>query len=368
MPKTDVYLLFGGRSGEHEVSVLSARNVLAAMDPNKYNVNCIGITREGRWLLLPQPQQALTEGLERAGGHPVTLAGDPTACSLLPIGQADERLPAMAGAGMPVFFPVLHGPFGEDGTVQGLLELAGVPYVGCGVLASAVGMDKAVARALFRQAGLPMTAGLVVLRRRWEAEPAAVRRQIEQTLGYPCFVKPCNLGSSVGISKVVGGGELDAAIDLACRYDRKVLVEQAVDAREIECSVLGNDDPIASLPGEIVPGADFYSYEAKYLDDTSELIIPADLGPELGRQVQEMAVRAFQAIDGSGMARVDFFLERGSDRLLINEVNTIPGFTRISMYPKLWEASGIGYSELIDRLIALALERHADRQRMSTVR
>ncbi|OTA40676.1 MAG: D-alanine--D-alanine ligase A, partial [Symbiobacterium thermophilum] len=265
------------------------------------------------------------------------------------------------------FFPVLHGTYGEDGTIQGLLEMANVPYVGCGVLASSVAMDKGVAKALFRQAGLEVGPYRVYLRRDWEQRPDEVKADIAAHLPrYPLFVKPANLGSSVGITKVKGPEDLDRAMAEAARFDRRIIVEQGIDAREIEVAVLGNDDPIASVPGEVIPGAEFYDYQDKYFNGAAEIRIPADLPDDLAAEIRRQAIVAFKAIDGSGMARVDFFLERGTNRILINEVNTIPGFTNISMYPKLWEASGISYSELLDRLIELALERHADKNRNAT--
>lgn len=376
--RTRVYLVFGGRSGEHEVSLMSARNVMEALDQERYEVVPIGITKEGRWLLTGDPMRALVEGVEQAGGIPVALLGDPTLRMLVPVAAggagapglpaapaaAHPPIPAAAPAGAPaVFFPVLHGPYGEDGTIQGLLEMAGVPYVGCGVLASSVGMDKAVAKALFVQAGLRVVPWLVVLRLRWEREPEAVVADVEGRFGYPCFIKPVNLGSSVGVSKAKDREGLRAAMDLAARFDRKILVEQAITAREIEVSVLGNDDPQVSIPGEIIPGHEFYDYEDKYYDDKSQLRIPADLTPEQTAEVRRMAAAAFRAIDGAGMARADFFLDRETGELYLNEVNTIPGFTRISMYPKLWEASGLPYPQLVDRLIQLGLERWQEKQR-----
>lgn len=365
-----VYLIFGGRSGEHEVSLMSARNIMEALDKSRYEVVPIGISKAGRWILSGDPLAALTQGVEAAGGLPVALPGDPTIPSLLP--TLPERSTSAPPAGdtratdpadVPVFFPVLHGPMGEDGTIQGLLELAEVPYVGCGVLASAAGMDKAVAKALFAQAGLPVVPGLVVLRSRWEREPAAIIAEVEATLGYPCFIKPANLGSSVGVSKAKDRTSLAAALGEACRFDRKILAEQAVHAREIEVSVLGNEDPVASLPGEIIPGGEFYDYQDKYFDGKAQLCIPAELTAAQTADVQAMAVQAFRAVEGCGMARVDFFQDRGSGQFFVNEVNTIPGFTRISMYPKLWEVSGLPYGGLLNRLIDLALERFSDRQR-----
>ncbi|MFZ5826095.1 MAG: D-alanine--D-alanine ligase family protein [Bacillota bacterium] len=363
--KTRVYLVFGGRSGEHEVSLMSAKNVMQALDKTKYEVVPIGITKEGQWLLTGDPMKALTEGVEQAGGFPVGLLGDPTRRELVPIGDGESPLsPTTEPA---VFFPVLHGTYGEDGTIQGLLEMANVPYVGCGVLASSVGMDKGVAKALFQQAGLAVAPYKVYLRKHWEEQPEALLDDVEATFGkYPVFVKPANLGSSVGISKAKNREELRKAMVEAARFDRRILVEEGLNAREIELSVLGNDDPIASIPGEILPGHEFYDYQDKYFDNLSRTQVPADIPEDLAREFQRQAIVAFKAIDGAGMARVDFFLEKGTNRILLNEVNTIPGFTRISMYPKLWEASGISYSELCDRLVQLALERHADKNRNAT--
>jgi D-alanine-D-alanine ligase len=352
-------LLFGGRSGEHDVSLTSAASVLQALDPAKYEVVPIGITREGRWRVGSGALNLLPEVLEN--GQAVTPAVDPTGPKLIPL-QASLPAPD-ARPDVDVIFPLLHGTFGEDGTVQGLLELAGVPYVGAGVLGSAVGMDKDVMKRLFRDAGLPVVPWVLVLRRDWEKDPADTRKHIEKRLRYPLFVKPVNLGSSVGISKMHGAKELPAALDLAAQYDRKILVEKAVDAREIECSVLGNDSPQASVPGEVVPVNEFYDYEAKYVKEGSELIIPARLTPRQTKRVQELAVRAFQAIDCAGMGRVDFLLDRKTGKIFVNEINTIPGFTPISMYPKLWEASGLSYPQLLDRLIELALERQQEKTR-----
>ena len=342
MSKTRVAVLFGGRSGEHEVSIRSAASVIEALDKEKYEVIPLAITPEGRWLppaesvrLLPADSQ---DSLSTETS--VALSKEPGATS-----------------GVEVVFPVLHGTFGEDGTVQGLLELADVAYVGAGVLASAAGMDKDVMKRLFRERGLPCVEYAAVLRgRRHEAIG-----ELEQRFGYPMFVKPANLGSSVGISKAKDREGLRQALDLAAEYDRKLVVEPAIEGPELECSVLGNDEPEASVPGEIKPGAEFYSYEAKYLDETSELIIPAALTDKQTREVQRLAVAAFEAIEGSGLARVDFFVEESTGRVLLNEINTMPGFTSISMYPKLWEASGLSYADLIDRLIELAKQRHAEK-------
>jgi D-alanine-D-alanine ligase len=379
-----VGVIFGGRSGEHEVSLASARSVMAAMDKNKYEAVPIGITKEGRWLLggdsLQMLEQAVREGMQpeeiaARALHPrelvpvssvgLTAAGNPQN-PLARDEHADGRRPTIL-ASLDVAFPVLHGPFGEDGTVQGLLELADIPYVGAGVMASAVGMDKAAMKDIFKAHDLPIVRHQVILRKVWEANPGRVVREAEAVFAYPCFVKPACLGSSVGVTKAHDRAELAAGLAEAARYDRKIIVEEGVlHTREIECSVLGNDDPIASVPGEIVPSREFYDYAAKYLDNASRLLIPAPLSPALAARVQELAIAAFKAIDGAGMARVDFLLNSVSGDLYLNEINTIPGFTAISMYPKLWEASGISYPELIDRLIALALERHADRARSVT--
>jgi len=360
MRKIRVGLLFGGRSGEHEVSLTSATSVLEALDRDKYDVILIGITREGQWRLARRSDEPLRSVL--AEGHPVVPSADPTDPRLILL-DSPGTLGQGEGPRVDVIFPVLHGTFGEDGTIQGLFELANIPYVGAGVLGSATGMDKEVMKRLFREAGVPVVNWILVLRSRWEKDRASLRRLIERDLRYPLFVKPANLGSSVGISKVHGPSELDAAIDLAAQYDRKILVENGVNAREIECSVLGNERPEASVPGEVVPVNEFYDYEAKYIKKGSKLIIPADLTAHQTKRAQELAIRAFRAIDCAGMARVDFLLDRKTGRFYVNEINTIPGFTPISMYPKLWEASGLPYPRLLDRLIELALERHQEKAR-----
>jgi D-alanine-D-alanine ligase len=358
-------LLFGGRSGEHEVSLTSAASVIKALDPEKYEIIPIGITREGAWRVgasarkLLESPRALPAILEN--GQPVTASVDPQRPALLALNS--QSATGKSTPAVDVVFPLLHGTFGEDGTVQGLLELAGIPYVGAGVLGSAAGMDKDLMKRLFRDAGLPVVPWVLVMRGEWEAEPARVRKLVRRPLRYPLFVKPANLGSSVGISKVHNSKELGSAIDLAARYDRKVIVENGIEAREIECSVLGNDRPVASLPGEVIPVNEFYDYEAKYVKEGSQIVIPARLTRAQARRVQEFSVRAFQAIDCAGMARVDFLLDRKSGKLWVNEINTIPGFTPISMYPKMWEASGLAYPQLLDRLIELALERHRDKNR-----
>lgn len=364
MRKIRVGVLFGGRSGEHEVSLMSARSVMSALDKDKYEVIPLGITKQGSWLAAGDPMKELEAMAQETSSHqdqPAPIQGE-----LVP--QRRELVPGVQRTGIPhvdVIFPALHGPYGEDGTVQGLLELADIPYVGAGVLGSAVAMDKAVMKAVFRAEGLPIADYVLVMRWDWEENPRQVIQRIEEGLGYPCFVKPANLGSSVGISKVHEAAELPAALDDAARYDRKILVEEAINAREIECSVLGNDHPIASVPGEVVPKREFYDYVAKYFDESTELIIPADLPPQKAAEVQQLAVRAFVVLDLAGMARADFLLCRDTGQVYVNELNSIPGFTHASMYPKLWEASGIPYPALLDRLIQLALERHRDRSRIS---
>ncbi len=364
--KLRVGVIFGGQSGEHEVSLVSAQGIMEAMDKERYEIIPVGVTKEGRWLTSGEPMKLLQSG--GPGVSAQVAEAQPMTRGLAPRSRRD-LVPGTCETGFPqvdVVFPVLHGPYGEDGTVQGLLELAGIPYVGAGVLGSALGMDKIAMKAVFASHGLPVVEQVALKRRDWEQDPEAMMELVEKELGYPCFIKPANLGSSVGISKVHRRSELAPSLALAARYDRRMLAERAVDAREIEVSVLGNDEPIASVPGEIIPCREFYDYIAKYIDDRSELIIPADLPPAMTRRIQELAIAAFLAVDCAGMARVDFFLDKDTQELYLGELNTIPGFTPISMYPKLWEASGISYSELIDRLIELALERHADNSRSET--
>jgi len=388
--KIRVGVLFGGRSGEHEVSLLSAASVLNAIDRSKYEVVPIGISKEGRWLtsvhaerllegkhhedksLRAGDPEATTSAAVLASGDavivpPVPSSGDDRH-SLIPFSGNESSGTAKHAIDVDVIFPVLHGTFGEDGTIQGLLELADIPYVGAGVLGSAAGMDKDVMKRLFAAAGLPIVKHVTVLRSQWQQDRKRVTREIEKQLKYPLFVKPANLGSSVGISKAHNRKELAPAMELAAGYDRKIVIEQGVGgkkrkAREIECSVLGNDSPEASIAGEIVPVKEFYDYAAKYLDEGSELIIPAKLSKRRMKEVQEMAIAAFQAVDCSGLARIDFLLDPKSDKLYLNEINTMPGFTSISMYPKLWAASGIEYPKLIDQLIQLALERYAEKKK-----
>jgi len=397
MAKLRVGILFGGRSGEHEVSLLSAASVLNAIDKTKYEVVPIGITKEGHWLTAEHAERLL-KGEEQADKsvRPTQdkhlRAGDPDAtpgAAVLASGEAvvvppepvqrDGLAPFQTEAStlrrasdrainVDVIFPVLHGTFGEDGTIQGLLELADIAYVGAGVLGSAAGMDKDVMKSLFRASGLPMVKHVTVLRGQWEGEPKRVQKLVESKLKYPVFVKPANLGSSVGISKAHDRKELGPAIAEAAKFDRKIVIEEGVGgkknrAREIECSVLGNDDPIASLAGEIIPCKEFYDYDAKYLVEGSEAVIPAKITKAEMRTVQRLAIAAFQAVDCKGLARVDFLMDPKSRKIYVNEINTMPGFTAISMYPKMWAASGVSYPELIDRLIQLGIERQEDKKR-----
>jgi D-alanine-D-alanine ligase len=350
-----VGVLFGGRSGEHEVSLASAASVIRGLDPDKYEAVPIGISKDGHWLVGQGAVKMLPEVLR--GGRRVMLTADPTEAALMPLdrGAGAQRL--------DVIFPVLHGTFGEDGTIQGMLDLAGLPYVGAGVLGSAIGMDKDVAKRLCEAAGIPVVPWVTVHRWDWGKNPEKIKANIEEKFSYPVFVKPATLGSSVGMTKVHNSAELGPALDLACEFGMKILVEKAVSAREIEVSVLGNHEPKASVPGEIVPHREFYDYTAKYLEDGTQLLIPAHLKPTQVQKIQSVAVQAFEALELAGMARVDFFLEKKGGKLFLNEVNTIPGFTSISMYPKLWEASGIPFRELIDRLIELAFELHRERAR-----
>ena len=360
LKKIRVGVLFGGRSGEHEVSLASAQGIMGAMNTAKYEIVPIGITKAGQWLTGKDIHQRL---LDAAAGHPVL--AEATAVTK-PSTENALALPISETGPLDVIFPVLHGPFGEDGTVQGFLELVGVPYIGAEVTASAVGMDKAISKKVFEADGLPILPYCVFSRRQWHNQPESVLDMCEAALTYPMFVKPANLGSSVGVHKAKGRDDLRAGLTDAAHYDRKLIVEQGVEAREIEVSVLGNDDPIASVPGEIVASREFYSYAAKYLDNQSDLLIPAPLSPEQTEQAQQLALAAFKAVDGAGLARCDFLLDKASGELYLNEVNTMPGFTPISMYPKLWEASGLSYSQLIERLIDLALERFEDKQQSKT--
>jgi D-alanine-D-alanine ligase len=365
-----VGVLFGGRSGEHEVSLQSAKAVMAALQRAGHEVVPIGITREGRWLVGGDPMRALSSGERSDSERTATMLPEPGRTGLVAVSEREDGLEPLGQAppigSLDVIFPVLHGTFGEDGTVQGLFELASVPYAGAGVLGSALGMDKVVQKTLWRGLGLPVVDYLSVLRRDVELDSQSVLKRIEHELGYPCFTKPANLGSSVGVSKARDRRELEEGLRAAARYDARLLIERAIDARELEVGVLGNDDPIASIVGEILPGAEFYTYRAKYLDEGSQAIIPADIPPEVAEEVRRLALRAFKAIEANGLARVDFFLERGSERIYLNEINTMPGFTQISMYPKLWEASGVSFAELVSRIAELGLERFAERARNQT--
>jgi D-alanine-D-alanine ligase len=391
MSKIRVGILFGGRSGEHEVSLLSAASVLQAIDKDKYEVVPIGITKDGKWLTSADAENLLQGKLMIEPRH--LRAGDPKTTQVAavltqgeavvvppePVHRERGLMPFQTDAALlrrasdrainvDVIFPVLHGTFGEDGTIQGLLELADIAYVGAGVLGSAAGMDKDIMKSLFLAAELPIVKHVTILRSEWGKDPKTVQKYVESKLKYPLFVKPANLGSSVGISKAHNGKELGPAIEEAAKFDRKIVIEQGVGgakkkAREIECSVLGNDEPAASIAGEIVPVKEFYDYNAKYLEEGSELIIPAKLTKTETKKVQELAVKAFKAVDCSGLARVDFLMDPTTRKIYLNEINTMPGFTAISMYPKLWAASGLKYPDLIDRLIRLGIERHADKKK-----
>jgi D-alanine-D-alanine ligase len=391
MVKLRVGILFGGRSGEHEVSLLSAASVLNAIDKEKYDVVPIGITKDGRWLtaehaenllqgkLMLEPRNLRAGDPETTPSAAVLARGEAVVVPPEPVHRQTGLVPFQTDAAMmrrasdrainvDVIFPVLHGTFGEDGTIQGLLELADIPYVGAGVLGSAAGMDKDIMKSLFIAAGIPIVKHVTILRSAWEKDPKKVQKLMESKLTYPVFVKPANLGSSVGISKAHNRKELGPAIEEAAKFDRKIVIEQGVGgkkekAREIECSVLGNDEPVASVPGEIVPGKEFYDYTAKYVDEGSQLIIPAKLTKAETKKVQDMAVAAFKAVDCSGLARVDFLMDPKTQKIYLNEINTMPGFTSISMYPKLWAASGLDYADLIDRLIQLGIERHEDKKK-----
>lgn len=361
MTRLRIGVLFGGRSTEHEVSILSAQSIIAAMDSERFEPVPLYIDENGRWLVGGSINRLVSAD---AASEYVYLPPDPTQRSLV---SAQNGIPA--GPSLPpldVVFPVFHGLNGEDGTIQGVLELANLPYVGAGVLGSALGLDKIYMKRAFAAAGLPTVDYLPVTRRQYERNPDAFIALAEERIGYPCFSKFANSGSSVGTTKAHNRAELVSGLRLASSFDRKLLVERAVDARELEVSVLGNDDPEASVVGEVVPAHEFYDYEAKYLDEGSRLFIPATIEAKVAHDVRGLAVRAFQAVDAAGMARVDFFLERKTGRILVNELNTIPGFTRISMYPKLWEASGVSYPRLIERLVDLAIERFNDKQRSQT--
>lgn len=359
--KIRVGLIFGGRSGEHEVSFCSASSIIKAINKDKYTVVPIGITKEGRWISPQDSELALRSG-KIEGKSTVILLNDPSGNALIRTtnNQRSDKSPALER--VDVIFPALHGPYGEDGTVQGLLEVANIPYVGAGVAASAISMDKDLMKTIFQQRGLPILKWMTIRRKEWQKDKEKILSSIENGFEYPLFVKPTNLGSSVGITKVHKKEELEGAIDLASSYDRKILIEEGLEeVREVECGVLGNDEPRASVAGEVRPAGEFYDYNSKYIDKETQLIVPADLPDGVSQEVQEIALRAFKAVDAAGMARVDFFVSKKENKIYLSEINTIPGFTSVSMYPRLWEASGIPYSELIDRLIQLALERHQDK-------
>jgi D-alanine-D-alanine ligase len=373
--KLRVGVIFGGRSGEHEVSVRSAQTVIEAMDARKYEVVPIAITKEGRWLspaetiaLLPEEiKRLLTAETTSEESQPSTLIGDLSGNNLV---QQDKDYQRQNTKPLDVVFPVLHGTYGEDGTIQGWLEMVGMPYVGCGVLASSCGMDKVTMKALFRDAGLPICNYTWFLRKAWEDDKASILRRVQRSVGFPCFVKPANLGSSVGISRATDKASLEKAIELAARYDRKIIVEEGLDAREIECAVIGNEAPEASLPGEYVvrdKAAAFLDYTEKYSNTGHvEFVVPAPLSKALIRRIQRLATQAFQAVDGSGLARVDFFLRRDTGELILNELNTLPGLTDVSGFPKMWAASGLPFSQVLDRLIQLALDYYQDKLRNET--
>lgn len=359
MTRERVAVVFGGRSGEHEISLRSARTIVAALDPAKHEVIPVGIDKQGRWRtgpeLLPVLARAERELVTLPPvGTEVTLVVDPTAPGLLPLGGG-TRIP------IDVVFPILHGTFGEDGAVQGLFEMAGVPYVGAGVLGSAAGMDKGTTKALLEQAGVPVCRWIVVRAGRDTSD--ALRERIEQRLGFPCFVKPGNLGSSVGITKVHAPGELAAALAEAAHYDSAIIVEEAIDGRELECAVLGNEQPETSVLGELIPSKEWYDYEDKYVGTGTRVVIPAEVDPATAAEARRLAGLVFETVGCSGLARVDFFLERRTSRLYVNEINTMPGCTPSSMFPKMWEATGVPFATVVERLLALAHERHAERTR-----
>lgn len=359
--KIRVGLIFGGRSGEHEVSFCSASSIIKAIDKDKYTVVPIGITKEGKWISPQDSELALQSG-KVEGRNTVILLNDPSGKALVRIDNNQRLDRSSTLEKLDVIFPVLHGPYGEDGTVQGLLELTDIPYVGAGVAASAISMDKDLMKIIFKQKGLPILKWLTIKRKEWQKDKEKILSLVQDDFKYPLFVKPTNLGSSVGITKVHKKGELEKAIDLASSYDRKILIEEGLEeVREIECSVLGNDEPRASVVGEVRPAGEFYDYDSKYIDEGTQLIVPADLPDGVSQEVQEIALHAFKAVDAAGMARVDFFITKKENKIYLSEINTIPGFTSVSMYPRLWKASGIPYPDLIDQLIQLAIERHQDK-------
>ena len=359
MKKLNVALVFGGKSGEHEVSLASVSSIYSFIDKEKYDVFTIGITKQGKWLYYKGDVENIKNGQWEK------LSDDKVLINMIPTNNKDVGLYFDNGEfkNIDVIIPVLHGPYGEDGSIQGLFEISNIPYVGCRVLASSVGMDKLVCKKVFDKEGFPQVKYTYTTKWDYEKDTNGVLNNIQKSLSYPMFIKPANLGSSVGISKASNAEELKNAIEFALRYDQRIVIEQGIDAREIEVSVLGNDEIFASIPGEIIPSKDFYDYESKYLDGASKLLIPADLSEDKMREIKDIAIKAFKAIDGCGLSRIDFFVDKKDDKLYINEINTMPGFTNISMYPKLCEASGVKYSQLIDKLISLALEKHEEKSR-----
>jgi D-alanine-D-alanine ligase len=364
LSKTRVGVLFGGRSGEHEVSLMSAASIMRTLLSAGYEVVPIGIDKAGRWLM-PADNEAALRGIMASDAEPVVMLPQPGEASIVTLNPGEHSI--QKAVSVDVIFPAMHGTYGEDGSIQGLLEMADLPYVGAGVLASAVGMDKDIQKRLYREAGVPVLDFKMFLRSEFEKNPDGVIEQIEAQFTYPLFVKPCNLGSSVGVHKARDAASLKEALEDASLYDRKILIEEcAVDCHEIECSVLGNDDPVASMPGEIIPAREFYDYAAKYIDGRSYSQIPARLPAGVIEKVRELSVKCYKLIDCAGMARVDFFVSKDGHAVWVNELNTIPGFTKISMYPKMWEGTGLTYEELLTRLIDLALERHKDKNRRVT--
>lgn len=356
--KKRIGILFGGRSSEHEVSVASANSILNVIDTAKYEIELIGITKKGEWVVADDARKLLN-GEQVNPSSRLFIPADPVENKFAVLDNKNDAIDGFIGR-LDAVFPILHGPYGEDGTIQGLLEIAGIPYVGAGVAASAVGMDKILMKHIFIAHGLPTVDSIHFLRKEWHSGKERLKQLITGKIKFACFVKPANAGSSIGITKVHSLDELDSAVELAAEFDRKILVERGIEGREIECSVLGNDHPEASVPGEIIPSNEFYDYDAKYINDSSELIIPAKLSNETTKRVRELSVMAFKALDCAGMARVDFLIEESTGKVYLNELNTIPGFTSISMYPKMWEASGLTYTDLVKKLIDLAFERFED--------
>lgn len=366
--KIRVGVIFGGRSGEHEVSIISAESVMKALDKNKYEVIPIGITKKGKWISGPNAVKTLKTGLRgKLAIIEKMVTPDATKKSLVAVKNNKLVSKHTSQNKIDVIIPILHGPYGEDGTVQGLFELANIPYVGAGVLGSAIGMDKVIQKKLFKQAGLPVVKFISFVKTEWLKNKKRIIKNIKDNLGFPCFTKPANLGSSVGIAKIHSHNELKKGVENALKYDRKVIVEKGVkNAQEIEISVLGNDHPTVSVPGEIIPSKEFYDYYAKYIDGASKIIIPAKIPRAVTKKIQKIALKAYQACDCCGMARVDFLVEKKNHKIYLSEINTIPGFTSISMYPKLWAASGLAYSKLLEKLIQLALQRHQEKNKLLT--